>query len=390
MEAQGSAVTYFAGKVLLRRDDQGSAEGGVDEGYLALQAGRVVDYGLGECPERPAARGWIVPAPVNAHTHVADTFLRDVPGKPAALPELVGPGGWKATRLAQASPDTMAAGVHRIAEEMAAVGTSLFIDFREQGVPGATFLHALGPELAVEPCILGRPRDAAAPFDPDEATQLLEVAAGLGLSALRDFPDPGVAIDWVEAARRARRAVALHASEGVREDIDAILALEPDLLVHTTRATPGDWEETAQAGVPVAVCPRSNARFGLRPNVPGMLAAGLTVAVGTDNGMLGDGNILAELAQLRAWHPRLPLATLLRLATWNGREAASAVGRSLPLAWPPKRGGAPDLLVLPEDPLPATFSPQATKPGFVVAGPPIGMTGPGAPPGGRHDHPRRT
>ena len=91
---------------------------------------------------------------------------------------------------------------------------------------------------------------------------------------------------------------AFHMSEGCREDIDPALDLKPDHLVHMCCAEPGDLDRLADAGVPVAVCPSSNHRFGRACDVPGMVARGITVALGTDNAMFGPPDLLREARML--------------------------------------------------------------------------------------------
>ncbi|MEA3166070.1 MAG: hypothetical protein QOJ26_939 [Thermoplasmata archaeon] len=340
-------MPLFAGKLLL-------ADAAV-EGYLESEGGRVVDWGEGKPPRRPDATGWIVPAPVNAHTHVADAFLRDRPGKPGTVAELVGPGGWKQQHLAAASADEVRVGVERYVGEMAALGTSRFIDFREGGLAGVRLLRSFAADLPAQPVILGRPA-VNGTFDDAKAKALLAEADGIGLSALRDFKDPSDAEAWAHACHRARKPFALHVSEAKREDMEAVLALEPTFLVHATQATKADLEAVADADVPVVVCPRSNAHYGHKTPLDRMLAAGVTLAVGTDNGMLQDGNLLSELALLKAWFPQVHLEGLLRKATWNGRAIAR-----LPPALPPKTGKPLDVVVLPLQPLPA---PPPTRPAF--------------------------
>jgi cytosine/adenosine deaminase-related metal-dependent hydrolase len=329
-------VPLFSGRLLLAD--------GVVEGWLEADGGRVLGWGEGDPPRRPDASGWIVPAPVNAHTHVADACLRGRPGMPSSVAELVGPGGWKHRNLAAAWPEEVRAGVERYAGEMAAIGTARFLDFREGGLAGIRLVKSFDG-LPVPGLFLGRP--AKAEFDEEEAHALLAEADGLGLSALRDFPAASHVEDLAEMCRKARKPLALHASEAKREDMEAILALEPAFLVHCTQATKADLEAVADAGVTVVVCPRSNAHYGMKSPLDRMLAAGVTVAVGTDNGMLQDGNLLAELSLLHAWHPQVPVADLLRMATWNGR-ALAGLGPALP----PPKGAAADVVVLPGSPLP--------------------------------------
>ncbi len=334
----------FAGTILL--DDHHT------QGWLDIQDGRVADWDEDEPPRRPDATGWIVPQPVNAHTHVADAFLRDHRPKGASVAELVGPKGWKHRQLAAATPQQLEQGITSHNDEMAAIGTSHFIDFREGGLPGTQLLKQLAPELPTAPVVMGRP--ATNTFNDAEARALLATADGIGLSGVRDFERRDDIEAWAEACHRARKPFAIHVSEDRRDDIDFVLSLEPAFVVHMVHGKRSDFEQLAGEKVPVVVCPRSNRFFDLKPPIPLMIDEGVTVAVGTDNGMLADGNLLAELGQIKAWYPRIPLEDLLRMATWNGR---SLLG--LPAPSPPKRNTVPELVVLPADPLPR---PASTKP----------------------------
>lgn len=348
-------MPVFSGRLLL--DDA------VVEGWLEVEAGRTVDWGEGKPPSKPHATGWIVPSPVNAHTHVADACLRDRPGKPASVAELVGPGGWKQRNLAAASADEVVTGVHRYVDEMAAVGTSRFIDFREGGVEGVRLLRALTADLAVEPIVLARPKTNR--FDDAEVRDLVAAADGLGLSAARDFPARRDIEALADLCHKTRKPFALHASEARREPMEDILALEPTFLVHCTQATKRDFEAIADAEVTVVVCPRSNAHYGMKSPVAAMVDAGVKVAVGTDNGMLQDGNILAELALLKSWSA-LDDETLLRMATVNSRRLAG-IGEK----FPPRKGAPCDAIVIPD----SALRPTSTKPGLIpLSSPSAGPT----------------
>lgn len=340
-------MALVAGRLLY--DDE------VREGWIEAVDGKVVDLGDGAPPRKPDATGWVVPAPVNAHTHVADAALRSKPGKPATVAELVGPGGWKQRELAAAAHDELRQGVIHYVDEMAAIGTARFIDFRETGLSGVTFLRSLSDDLAVQPFILGRPTGYT--FNEAEAIGLLREADGIGLSALRDFPRRDIVESWADAARKAGKPFALHASESRAEDLEEVLALEPSFLVHCNQATDDEFEAAADDGVPIVVCPRSNAHYGMKTPLARMREAGVVVAVGTDNGMLHDGNLLAELALLHDWFPDVPVDALLRMATIHARALVGLRGL------PSRKGAAVDLVVLPDKPWTRS---TASRPGFVV------------------------
>ena len=114
----------------------------------------------------------------------------------------------------------------------------------------------------------------------------------------------------------------------------------------------------------VVYCPRTHAYFAHRPYpLEKMLAAGATVALGTDGrASAPDLNLLAEMRFAALRHPRVPLAEILRMGTLYG---ASALGRETQLGSlePGKRA---DLAIvsLPDraasDPYELLFDPAAS------------------------------
>lgn len=250
---------------------------------------------------------WLLRAPLNAHTHVGDAFLTGrVPA--ASLAETVGPDGFKHRELSQVAPATAIEAIRRTLAEYARAGCRRFVDFREGGVEGVRWLRQPIDETDEAPhaTILGRP-DAA---DADASAVLAE-SAGLGFSSLADDAERDLAA-MADACHRAGAMFAIHLSEAKREDVDAALALEPDLLVHLCKASRGDLARIADEDVPVAVCPSSNARFGLTPPVAALEEERVDWFLGTDNAMFGGRSVLAEAALVRAQHPELPDARIVR------------------------------------------------------------------------------
>ena len=167
------------------------------------------------------------------------------------------------------------------------------------GEPDTTH-HPPGPHPAAEvplrphlrPHVLSRPRQNR--YDPQEINELLDRSAGLGISSMLDW-------DRDELEKVARlvkgrgKLLALHVSESVRENIDAVLDLRPDILIHLTSASRADLERVADAGVQVVVCPRANSLFGLTPPVDTMLDLGIPVTLGTDNMMFTTPDMRHEM-----------------------------------------------------------------------------------------------
>ncbi|MBI2078097.1 MAG: amidohydrolase family protein, partial [Euryarchaeota archaeon] len=302
--------------------------------------GRVVEDGA--TPPARAKPAVILEGLHNYHTHMGDAFLRGRP-LPRGIDELVRPvTGYKHRMLASAGPATLQSGVRRVLQEYANGGARSILDFREQGVQGVGWVRrvhdALGPH-APQVRLLGRPAKPA----PDEAEleDLVERADGLGLPSLSDVGPASLAAA-AAICHRARKPLAIHASEQRREDIDVILGSKPDLLVHLNAATAADLRKVARADVPVAVCPTSNAYFRIRSQVRSLRRAGIAFFLGTDNAMLG-GTDLVEEARLAKRHcPEVKDEELLRALTTPPEKAIKHVRRV-----PAASGAREPVVVLP-------------------------------------------
>jgi len=239
----------------------------------------------------PLAKGLVLPAFWNAHTHLGDAVVtQELRG---SLEDLVAPPhGLKHRVLARAKDDAVIAAMRRAMTTMVRTGTVGFTDFREGGLRGLKLLYAAHAALPVRGVVLGRPGGLA--YDGHEVAALLRASDGIAVSARADWP-PGDLENVARDARHAGKPFALHASERVREDIDAVLDLKPAFLVHMVHATDADFERCSDADVPIVVCPRSNAFFGMTPDIPRMLRAGVEVRLGTDNAMINAPSMLREM-----------------------------------------------------------------------------------------------
>src|SRR5690606_10944769 len=113
-------------------------------------------------------------------------------------------------------------------------------------------------------------------------------------------------------------------------DVERVVKhLKPDHIVHMTSGNDEEFALVAAAGIPVVVAPRMQSVMGIGlPPIDRMMAAGVTVALGSDNGMLASPNLLKELEfisrAMRATRhdPAFPKpSTLLQMATINGAKA---------------------------------------------------------------------
>jgi cytosine/adenosine deaminase-related metal-dependent hydrolase len=309
--------------------------------YVRFRHGRVTEVGArgtdgGRGRERKI-RGIVVPSPVNGHTHLGDAVsVREPP--PGPVSELVRPPhGYKFRVLAEASRASKVTAIRSALLRMARDGVATVVDFREEGTAGIELLRAAARAVPVRVVVMGRP--VARPIVREELRQVLDAGDGVGLSSARD-ESPETQKVVAAACRTAHKRYALHASEAVREDPDRYLRPRPDLLIHLAKATPADLAVVREAGVTVAVCPRSNALFGRQPNLAEMERLGLPVILGTDNAMFHAPAIWREVefayVATRLRHRPVSAAFLARSVLiepwrWLGIPAAARVSPEMPV-----------------------------------------------------------
>jgi len=248
----------------------------------------------------------ILPAFVNAHTHIGDSIAKEAGGG-LSLDELVAPpDGLKHRLLRRAAREEKVAAMRRSIRFMQETGTASFLEFREGGVEGVYALREAAEGLAVDPVILGR-----------ETVDAMAAADGFGASGARDgeFGRERTATD------RAGKLFGIHAGERDATDINPALDLNPDFLVHMVHPEPLHLDRVADSEIPVVVCPRSNlvTDVGIPPIRE--LAERTTVALGTDNVMLNSPSMFREM-EFAAKLADVSAREVLRMATRNGAEIA--------------------------------------------------------------------
>jgi len=248
----------------------------------------------------------VLPAFVNAHTHLGDSVAKDAAGGLSLEAAVVPPDGLKHGRLAAASHEELVTAMRRTLRHVGRTGTVSCLDFREFGVEGARALREAAAPLAVEPFIFG-----------SDEVSVLDVADGYGASGANDddFTDERA------AARDRGVPFAIHAGEPDASDIHPALDLEPDLLVHMVHAADEHLDRVTDQSVPIVACPRANAVLEVgRPPIR-ELVDHTTVALGTDNVMLNPPNMFREMAYV-ATHFDVSAREVLGMATTAGAEIA--------------------------------------------------------------------
>jgi cytosine/adenosine deaminase-related metal-dependent hydrolase len=241
--------------------------------------------------DETSVQGIVLPRSVNGHTHLGDSVWTKEPPLLPFHQVVAPPHGLKHRLLSETPADEKRAAMARSLRTMGELGTAATLDFREEGLDGVRDLRSASGGTGVEPVILGRPRE---PLDRTEVRELLQEADGLGLSAFQDLPG-GAALLAMEETRSAGKILALHASESAWEPIGPILELRPKLLVHLCFAEPQDLELVREAGVTVAVCPRSNALYGRSPPLAEMERRQVPLLLGTDNAMFQAADLFREM-----------------------------------------------------------------------------------------------
>jgi aminodeoxyfutalosine deaminase len=342
----------------------------IRDGWVSLDDGRVVAVGSEGASLPPGGvvdlgRAAILPALVNAHTHLELSWLRGrVP--PAVtftdwIKQLFVTRGGRSERTGD--PKVTFAAQHA-AYEARAFGTGAVGDIsnslasvepiRLSGLYAVVFHEILGFNLtdgrSVDETRRQREdastaggdavRIAIAPHAPysvspelfrairaevdRSAVRITSVHAGESdgeVEFLRDGsgPWPGI-LEWVGSTRADWVPPGL----GPVEYLDSLGMLDArTMVVHGVQFGRASLDRLAEIGCTLVTCPRSNQWVGVGvPPVERFYASGVRVAVGTDSlASVNDLNLFAELATMRWLAPSVPARRLLESATQVGAEA---------------------------------------------------------------------
>ncbi len=280
---------------------------GLREGHAVLDEEGTVRR-VEEAPSlSPDLPGLVVPAPVNAHTHLADRALRGQ-AEDLTLEETVAPpDGLKHRFLRGAEPGRILESFQDGLLEVERSRARAVFDFREGGPPGARLARQAAQASPVDVTLLGRPTTPEA-WD-DQAPLLRDLVDGLGISGINDQPlaTTRAQADW---CHQHDLLVAIHVSEGQREDLETVLSLQPDLLVHGTFFTREDARLVADEDIPLTLCPRANHAFGNQPPVDLLEAEGVRWTLGTDNALFHQADVWEEARHVATRHKVDPMSLL--------------------------------------------------------------------------------
>ena len=340
----------------------------IRDGWVAVEGGRIIGCGSGRPPHDSSGASpfgldafAIMPALVNAHTHLEMSYMRGrVPPAPSFDTWVRGLIALRARYPDPFAREILDAVRSGIAEARAA-GTGLIGDIsntlvtarllHELGMAGHVFHEVLGFDLTEGSAVVAAARlrvaEAAAGLGPDVRMTITphapySVAPALFMSLAEDgdvlrsihlgesseemhFLNHGggpiqAALEWVgvwNARWTPPRC-------GPVEYIDRFGLLSDRLLaVHGVHLSYRELAQLAGAGATLVTCPRSNRWVGAgSPPVERFYASGVRVAIGTDSlASVEDLNVFAEMCVIRELSTAIPAREILKSATLNGAEA---------------------------------------------------------------------
>lgn len=309
-------MQYVKGEIL--------TENGFINGYVGFDTNGETKVHKGFPPKKVVAEGLIVPSFVNAHTHIGDSFIRERNIKlPRDVVDLVAPpNGLKHKLLKSASEEEIVLGMEKSIEKMITTGTYCFFDFRENGLKGISYLKKALKNKDINSVVLSRPKELR--YEKKEIDSLLDNSNGIGLSSISDWEYSEVE-KIVKHTRNRKKIFSLHASEAIREDIDLILDLKPDFIIHMTKATKSDLLRAMEEKIPIVICPRSSSYFKTNIDLKLMKKTKVKLMLGTDNCMLNIPNVLQDLKYLKESSDVFSVEELLQMITYTPRKALNLV-----------------------------------------------------------------
>ncbi|MDA1184995.1 MAG: amidohydrolase family protein [Acidobacteria bacterium] len=337
----------------------------IAEGWVAIEDGLVAGIGGGDAPGAvDLGHAVILPALVNAHTHLELSYLRGAVPPADQFLEWIGQVIAARQRLSDPEDAAVLQSARVAIQDAKASGTGLIGDvsntlvtvplLREAAVPARVFYELLGFNPG-DP--VGKVRDARA-----RVNRLSDEVGGVRVSlaahapysvspalfaAIRDDLDAhhgdvssvhvGESADEVEFMTRGTggwRAMLM--SLGAWSDAWRPPGVTPAtyladlgfldsrvLAVHAVQCDGEELSRLATLGATIVSCPRSSRHVGVGdPPLEAFYAMGVRVAFGTDSlASVADMNMFTELAAARRIAPRVSARDLIESATLSGARA---------------------------------------------------------------------
>ncbi|RAP47317.1 MAG: hypothetical protein BZ136_06465 [Methanosphaera sp. rholeuAM74] len=302
----------------------------------------------------------VTPAFINAHTHIADTIIKDQADGMTIQEIVEPPHGLKHRKLGEATDEELITQMHQTAKEMLYNGISTFIDFREGGIHGIELLKKATYDLPINACILGRSsKYHDEDLTPEQARlitrELLQHCDGIGLSGIQDINYENI-IEIARVCHEEDKLALIHVAEYYQlqeqslqqtnqTEIELALKAGFTTLVHTTHPVLQDLELLVESSPFIVACPRSNGMLSVGvPPLSAYTENGLDVALGTDNVMFNQPDMFREmeytLKAIRATYTnKITAKDVLKMATINGFKI---LGKDISIS----EGNVSDILVI--------------------------------------------
>jgi cytosine/adenosine deaminase-related metal-dependent hydrolase len=343
----------------------------IRRGWVSVDAGRITGVGTQErrssAPEViDLGRAVILPALVNAHTHLELSYLH------GRVPAGTTFNQWVRTLMAlrrqypdPSAPEILSAARDAIVAARAS-GTGLLGDIsntlvtvpllRDAGMEAQVFHELLGFNVADPAARVGGAALAAAAAASSAGDRHVRVTlaahAPYSVSpdmfrairvAVDDQPAPLTCVHLGESADEIE--FLKHGAGGFRALLEELGVWDEDweapgnspvgylsdlgfldrcaLVVHGVQFDGDDLSRLKALGTTVASCPRSNVHVGVgSPPLEAFYAVDVSVAFGTDSlASVADMNLFSELKEARRIAPRVPARRLLESATLIGARA---------------------------------------------------------------------
>jgi cytosine/adenosine deaminase-related metal-dependent hydrolase len=332
----------------------------IDKGYIIINRGIIKGVGSGdyegEYDDGPVYEGEGIlacPGFINAHTHIGDSFGKDI-GIDSSLETRIHPiHGIKNKILQKSERKHLINFMRSSAISMMRNGVVVFADFREGALQGIDQIKEATSGLSIKSIVLGRPeyyydisRDfyKNRKFSPDVINlicNILNLADGLGISGANENTDSSLN-QYREIIRKKslkkKYLIGIHASESLetekksitvtgKSEVQRIIGnLSPNFIVHLTNASDMDIQRVAKKKIGIVVCQRANSTLGVGiPKIAKMLSYGCCIGIGTDNIMINSPDIFRELDYIWKITKTLedkpaPPREILKMATVNGAK----------------------------------------------------------------------
>jgi 5-methylthioadenosine/S-adenosylhomocysteine deaminase len=345
-------------------------------GYVIVRDGRIAAVASGDPPAFGGQRldaegGLILPGLVNTHTHAAMTLFR---GLADDLPLMQWLENYIFPVEGRMDPDFVYTGARLACAEMIRGGVTCFCDMYPFAHEVARAARDCGLRAVVGEVLYDFPSPNYGPIEAGFAytRELIETWRGDPLVSVAVQPHapytcrPELLREADRIARHYGVPLVMHLAEtenetrqiqaryGVRPvgHLDRLGLLHANLVAdHAVWLTADEIALLAERGVRVAHCAESNMKLasGVAP-LPELLAAGVTVGLGTDGcasnndlDLFGEMDTVAKLHKVQRLDPTVAdAATVLRLATIEGARVLGMADRTGSLE-PGKRA---DLIVV--------------------------------------------